>query len=197
MQIDSHQHQAHRIPPETHIIHVSDPALYSKVLAFRARIYRDHYPAITNPDAPDIYDFASHYFTTVNVAGEVTSCSRLVLDSPQGLPSEPYVQPYVEDYRQRGVLLAELGRMAVDEDLPGVVIAHFTHALHEARRLGVQEMVFVAPWQKRAFFTKYLGAELVCADIQQTFGSGKTFAVYLWHTQTPSERVTRKLFKLN
>jgi hypothetical protein len=197
MQIDSHHHQVHRVHSEPHIMTVSDPALYSKVLAFRARVYRQHYPAITNPEAPDIYDFASHYFTTVNGTGEVTSCSRLVLDNPKGLPSEPYVQPYVEDYRRRGVLLAELGRMAVDEDSPSVVIAHFTHALREARRLGVQEMVFVAPWQKRAFFTKYLGAEMVCADIQQTFGSGKTFAVYLWHTQAPSDRVTRKLFKLN
>lgn len=195
MQIDPHQtHCAHRAPD---IINVSDPALYSKVLAFRARVYRKHYPAISNPEAPDIYDFASHYFTTVNIAGDVTSCSRLVLDSAKGLPSEQYIKSYLEDYRQRGVVLAELGRMAVDDDSPGVVIAHFTRALHEALGLGVQEIVFVAPWQKRAFFTKYLGAELICADIQQSFGSGKTFAVYLWHTSAPSDRVSRKLFNLN
>lgn len=151
MQIESRQQQARRVHSEPHILNVSDPALYSKVLAFRADVYRQHYPAITNPEAPDIFDFASRYFTTVNIAGDVTSCSRLVLDSLKGLPSEPYVHPYLEDYRRRGVLLAELGRMAVNEDSPSVVVAHFTHALHEARRLGVQEMVFVAPWQKRAF----------------------------------------------
>lgn len=195
MQIDSQIAGSAQRAPE--IITVSDPALYSKVLRFRARVYRQHYPAITNPEAPDIHDFASHYFTTVNTAGEVTSCSRMVLDSPQGLPSESYIKEHLAQYRRRGVRLAELGRMAVEEDSPAVVIAHFTRALHEARRLGVEEMVFVAPWQKRAFFTKYLGAELICADIQQTFGSGKTFAVYIWHTATPSARVSRKLFNLN
>lgn len=186
-------HLADPAPRQQQIISVADPGLYSRVLEFRARVYRQHYPAITHPDAPDIYDFGSHYFTTVNGAGEVTSCSRLVLDSEKGLPSEPYLTQHLESYRRSGQRLAELGRMAVDDDTPGVVIAHFAHALQVARQCSVAFIVFVAPWQKRAFYIKYLGAQLICADIQESYGSGKTFSIYVWPTATPAYRLQRRI----
>lgn len=175
------------------IIKVRDSSLYSRVLMFREKIYREHYPAINGAGIPDIHDFASQYFTTLNEKGEVTSCSRLVLDSPQGLPSEKFLAPYVTQYRQRHELVAELGRMAVADTVPGIAVAHFIQALNVSRELGIQHIVFVAPKKKSAFFIKFLGAHLAAEDIHESFGSQKTFAIYLWHTDAPSLRLQRKL----
>lgn len=175
------------------IIKVCDSGLYSRVLRFREKIYSEHYPAIKSAGTPDIHDFASQYFTTLNAQGEVTSCSRLVLDSAQGLPSEKFLAPYVAQYRARGELVAELGRMAVVDAAPGIAVAHFVQAFNVSRELGIDHIVFVAPTQKSPFFTKFLGAQLVADDIQENFGSQKTFAIYLWHTDAPSLRLQRKL----
>jgi N-acyl-L-homoserine lactone synthetase len=175
------------------IIKVGDSGLYSRVLVFREKKYREHYPAINSAGTPDIHDFASQYFTTLNAEGEVTSCSRLVLDSGPGLPSEKFLAPFLHEYRQRGELVAELGRMAVVDTAPGIAVAHFVQAFNVSRELGIQHIVFVAPTKKSPFFTKFLGARLIVDDIHESFGSHKTFAVYLWHTAAPSNRLQRKL----
>lgn len=174
------------------IIKVCDSGLYSRVLMFREKIYREHYPAINGAGIPDVHDFASQYFTTLNDQGEVTSCSRLVVDSAQGLPSEKFLAPYIAQYRQRHERVAELGRMAVADTTPGIAVAHFVQALAASRELGIRHIVFVAPTKKSPFFTKFLGAHLIADDIHESFGSQKTFAIYLWHTAAPSLRLQRK-----
>jgi hypothetical protein len=174
------------------LIHVADPDLYSRVLSFRETVYAECYPAIKSAGVPDILDFASHYFTSLNHNGEVTSCSRLVLDSDCGLPSEVFLNRHIAPYRLRGAHLAELGRMAVRDSGSRIALAHFAQAFDLCRRLNVHYMVFVAPLKKRDFFTKFLGAELLCDDINEDFGSHKTFAIYIWDQSKPNSRLLKK-----
>lgn len=192
MKITTH-HLTKSVRKAPTIINVCDSGTYNRVLAFREKIYREHYPTINGAGTPDIHDFASRYFTTLNENGDVTSCSRLVLDSAVGLPSELFLAPHLEYYRRQGNLVAELGRMAVSDPTPGIAVGHFLQAFIESRWLGIHHIVFIAPWKKHSFFTKFLGAHLLCDDINESFGSQKTFAAYIWHTSKPSRRLQRKL----
>ena len=165
------------------ILQAQSPALYRQVIGLRGRHYGALFPSIRDAGAADPNDFGALVWVTLDQQGHVNSTARLVADGDAGLPSEAYVGPWLAPLRDQGLRIVEFGRFIIDStDQPTQLSRrYYGHVWAEAYRTGIDTVVMVARQSKVTLYGHCFGAQQLCADIGEDFGSGSAFSIFAWN----------------
>lgn len=160
---------------------------FKQVIQLRKDIYSEKYPSV-DLSFYDIFDFHASIWLGQSDSCKAVSTSRLVCDSDSGLPSEKYIKKYINHLRMSGYKLAEFGRLInIDKSSVHNVSAHFREAYLNAVFNSVDTILLVTSAHKKAFYSRRIGAKVLCDDIGENFGSDDVFSLYAWHLDSTSE----------
>jgi hypothetical protein len=153
-----------------------------QVWQLRRSAYKNRYTEITDFEN-DQYDLNAVVFYHLKLSGQVDGTLRCVLDSPTGLPDESLFVPHSNDFRSKGLTIAEAGRTAVSTKTRNVqVIKSLYSALYTAvTQLKIDVVLMAVPQNKVRFHQKIWNTEILCFNTGYTFGSNEEFATLAWH----------------
>lgn len=170
------------IPSDVHILKTLGDR--HQAIELRGQVYPTLFPGVDNPEKPDIYDFTSIVWSAQNVSGNMVATARLAYDDPvYGLPSERYLQQHLVSRRKKQARLAEYGRFINIEEgeaKKDLTRAFYSKLYFHACCDDVDTILIVAPQDKSTLYVNIFGAELLCEDIDEDFGSGVPFSAFAW-----------------
>jgi hypothetical protein len=158
---------------------VKNSTQLQKIWHFRAREYQRLYPAIAEFEHDPFDDYADIFFTE-DGDGEITSTARLAWESKYGLPDESLINDFIASHRKRGLKLLELGRFIIADDARGALKGYYRHFYQSARKRGIDSIVMVMRENHIKFHQRLMGATVLCADLQENFGSNFKYACVEW-----------------
>lgn len=159
-----------------------DSETYQKILAFRRREYREHYPDVALGEI-DVHDSQSVILYTCEPdSEEIRSTARIAMDGKYGLPEENILRPILVRNGFTGDF-AEIGRFIIDAQASnGELLKSYYRAFyHIALAMDISAYLLVARRKEIPFYRKRVNAHLLCDDIGTSFGSVKhRFCVLFW-----------------
>ncbi len=152
---------------------------FEKIWAFRRRIYSILFPNITGFEN-DLYDRSAAVLFTEDATGNITSTGRLAFDGPQGLPEESLVHFLIKEHRNRGLKLAEYGRLIIEDDpRKGLIKNYYKSVYTIAVDNGVDSIIVVSKRKDLGFYQNMIGAT-VLGDVNETFGGKQRYVCLEW-----------------
>ena len=148
---------------------------------FRMSIFEKDYPAIGNFNE-DIHDHHSLILFTENTKGKITSTARIIFDSKEGFPADNYVKNTLDQYRNMGKSLVEVGRFAIsDEARSAGLLPIYYRAFYElAIENNIESIIIVINNKSVKFHSKRIGASILLDHIDNIAGSHFQFACMEW-----------------
>ena len=170
------------LPSDIHVINSLQDR--ERAMELRGTIYSGLFPQIDDPEKPDIYDFNAVLWAAKDPTGSVVATARMAYDDPQiGLPSERYLHSYIESRRQQNAKISEYGRFVNVEsgnNKKNLTKAFYARLYFHACCENIDTVLIVAPRAKQTLYVDCFGAEILCDDIGENFGSDSAFAAFAW-----------------
>jgi hypothetical protein len=161
---------------------------FEKIWAFRRRVYSMLFPNITDFEN-DPYDRFSATLFTEDDAGNITSTGRLAFDGPQGLPEECLVHFLIKEHRQRGLKLAEFGRLIIEDNQHKLLINKYYKSVYAiAVNNGIDSIIIVTKKKDLGFYQNRVGAKLLSSDVNETFGGTGKYGCVDWEVSKTKSR---------
>lgn len=148
---------------------------------FRMSVFSEDYPEIGN-FRKDRHDPYSIILFTENSDEQITSTARIIFDNKEGFPADDYVKDTIDQYRQQGLSLAEVGRFAIsDEARTAGLLPIYYRAFYElATENNIDSMIIVINKRSVNFHKKRIGASVILDHIDNIAGSKFQFVCMNW-----------------
>ena len=147
---------------------------FQAVLNVRKAGYKNIYPEMEIEN--DIFDENAINLFTRNTLGDIATTARLVHDSPNGLP----LDPFLKSYRDRGLRLIELGRfICLNSDL-SLLKAYYRKFYNVALQHSCDAIVMAMKPKDIAFHQRITGISILTPDTGRTYGGQYSLACVAW-----------------
>ncbi|MEZ5480477.1 MAG: hypothetical protein R3E95_24245, partial [Thiolinea sp.] len=147
---------------------------------FRRTEYRKLYHNIEIA-SHDPFDRHAHILFAEDQHGEINSTARLVLDSEIGLPEDRLFPPLVDQYRQEGKRLMEIGRFIIRDGNMALLKKYYQAFYQVARSCDIDYVVIVMRHKDLEFHRKLFGIDVLVERLGESFGSQLTFMCAGWN----------------
>lgn len=163
-----------------------------KVEKFRESIFAKDYPGLGDFHN-DVHDPFSIIMYTDNKKGEITSTARLIFDSPVGFPTDEYAKDTLDQYRQQGKKMVEVGRMAISEEVgkEGLISTYYKAFYELSAENNIDSVIVVVNQNHVKFYKNRLGAITLADNLKNIAGSTFNYACMEWLL----DKTSNKFFK--
>lgn len=169
---------------------VSSSNQLSRVWNYRKNEYNKLYKEIDG-FKDDPYDKNASIIYTEDARNNITSTGRLTFDGNSGLPEDSVFPASVNDYREQGLKLVELGRFIISNSNLTLLKAYYEAFYKISTRNNIHAILMIMRQKDVAFHKHLMGAKILSNDVGISFGSDHSFACVAWEI----EKTKPKFFK--
>lgn len=160
---------------------VVDGETRAEVKRFRKEHFKSIYPLMDLDN--DVLDDSALTFYTRDCHGEIDSTARLTADGPMGFPQEAYLQ----EYRERGVRMMELGRFIIKNRSRGLEKSYYRSFFRVARSLQCDAIVMSMQPHHIGFHQRMVGLR-VLAENTVSYGGPFSLACVIWELDSTTPK---------
>lgn len=186
---DVNQKTALRLPIFRAIKHQTKPDALNLVMtknerervqAFGQAEYAKWYPAITTSFKGDRYNDVCCTLYSENQQGKLVTTARILFDSPLGLPNESLAQAWVNECRENGKRLIEVGEFIITENARGLLKTYYRAFWEIANENDIDYMLIIVKQKDIPFHREMIGASVLVEDTKNSYGSRYKFSCLSW-----------------
>ncbi|MCJ8274364.1 MAG: class I SAM-dependent methyltransferase, partial [Psychrosphaera sp.] len=164
-----------------------------RIVDFLCPHYQRLFPGIIPGENGEYMAHSFHFFAEDD-NGNIISTFSLVIDNIEGFPEETLFAEHIENARNKGELLVQMGRFVIDEDNadnPAALAMENFRVLYLLPRMLGFDTVLGMVRQKDLELHKNFGAQVFSANTGVTYGSKYYFATICWQL----DKMSRSFFK--